>query len=92
MVWAKLTVGFAETSSPLLEKIGVGAAIILTLAGTILHAYLPHLQIAAEEDTKDDKVTSEKARQQIRFYSRCASFMTLIGVLVLVFVLIDLVR
>ena len=91
-VWAKLTAVFAEIPSPLFDKIGVGAAIALTLSGIILNAYLPQLQTTLEEDAKDSKITNDEARRKIRFYGRCASLMTLVGVLVLVFVLIDFVR
>jgi hypothetical protein len=92
LCWVKLALGIAEISSPLLDEIGIGAAIALTLLGTIVHAYLPRLRMTAEEDAKDSKLSNRDVKRRITFYSHCARFTTLVGLLVLVIVIIDFVR
>jgi hypothetical protein len=84
--------GFASIPSPLLDEIGIGAAIALTLLGTIVHAQLPRLRMTAEEDAKDSRLSNREKQRRITFYTHCARFTTLVGVLVLVIVLFDFVQ
>jgi hypothetical protein len=76
----------------LLDEIGVGAAIMLTLLGTALNMYLPRLQMSTEEQVKDRELTDEEARRKVRFYRRSGWCVTLVGVLVLIFVMIDILQ
>ena len=81
---------FAEGAPRLLDEMGVGAAILLTVLGMALHWRLPQQQMAMEERIKDGKITETEARRELQFYARCAPLATLMGVAVLVFVLFDL--
>jgi len=71
---------------------GVAAAIVLTLLGTVLNHYLPRLQMSAEERAKDRKITNAEAHRRILFCRWCGVTVTLLGVLALVLVLFDLMR
>ncbi|MSU25579.1 MAG: hypothetical protein EXS32_17375 [Opitutus sp.] len=80
----------AQVSSRLFDKVGVASAILLTMAGLVLRAYLPRLQMSSEERMKDGNMTDAEARRQQKFYSRCANVASLVGVAVLVVVLFEL--
>lgn len=82
----------AQATSRMFDQMGLGAAILLTVVGTILHWRLPELRMSAEESVKDSKMTEEQARRQIRFYTRCATVATFVGVAVLLVVMFDLSR
>jgi len=80
----------AELSPRLLDQMGVAAAILLTVLGVVMHWHLPRQQMSMEERVKDGKISEDQARREIRFYTRCAPIATLLGVVVLMFVLFDL--
>jgi len=81
----------AETTNSFSEA-GIGAAIVLTGFGMALHWYQPQHRMSLEERVKDGKLTAEEARRQIMFYNRFAPIATLLGVVVLCFVLLDLIQ
>ena len=81
---------FAQVTPRNFDEIGIGAAILLTLTGMILHWHLPRHRMSMEERMKDGKMTDEEARRQIRFYSWCAPIATVSGVVVLLAVLFDM--
>jgi hypothetical protein len=81
----------AQAPSKVFEEAGIGAAILLTVAGVVLHWHLPRHRMSMEERMKDGKLTEEEARRQLRFYGWCAPLTTLLGVVVLVVVLFDLI-
>ena len=72
------------------DELAIGAAILLTIAGMVMHWHLPRHRMSMEEHAKDDKVTADEARRRIKFYERAALIATLLGVAVLVVVLLDL--
>lgn len=80
----------AQAAPRYFDEIGIGAAILLTLVGMILHWHLPRHRMSTEERMKDGKITEEEARRQLRFYSWCAPIATVLGIVVLVAVLFDL--
>lgn len=80
----------AQATFRVFDEMGVGAAILLTMVGVALHWRLPGLRMSAEEHVKDGKMTEGEARRRVRFYSRCAPIVTLIGVSVLIAVMFDL--
>ena len=82
----------ALASTKLFDEIGIGAAIVLTIAGMAMHWHLPRHRMSMEERVKDGKLTDEEARRQLRFYGWCAPVATLLGVGVLVVVLFDLTK
>ena len=69
---------------------GVSAAIVLTLLGTVLNHYLPRLQMSAEERAKDRRISNAEAHRRILFCRRCGVTVTFLGILALVVVLFDL--
>lgn len=85
--------GMAQASgSLLLDEVGVGVAILFTMAGLALHVYLPRHQMSVEERVKDGKMTETEARRQMQFYRLCAPVVTVLGVLLLTLVIYDLSR
>ena len=82
----------AQSTARYFDEAGIGAAIILTITGMVLHWHLPRHRMSMEERMKDGQMTEEEARRQIRFYSWCAPIATVAGVLVLIAVLIDMTR
>jgi hypothetical protein len=80
----------AEESARAFNEAGVAAAIVLTAIGMVLHWYQPQHRMHLEERVKDGKISSAEAHRQIVFYNRFAPVATLLGVVVLCFVLIDL--
>ena len=82
----------AQPATKLFDEIGIGAAIVLTIAGMAMHWHLPRHRMSMEERVKDGKLTDEEARRQLRFYGWCAPVATLLGVGVLVIVLFDLTK
>ena len=72
------------------DQAGIGAAILLTLIGMVLHWHLPRHRMSMEERMKDGKMTEEEARRQIRFYGWCAPIATVAGIVVMVAVLFDM--
>lgn len=80
----------AQATSRIFDESGVGAALLLTLAGMGLRIYAPRHQMSTEEHVKDGKLTPDEARRQVRFYEISATVVTLLGVAVLCFVLFDL--
>ena len=84
------TTMLAQASGRLVDEVGVGAAILLTTLGMVMHWHLPRHRMSMEERVKDGDVTADEARLRIRFYARCAPLATLLGVTVLVYVLFHL--
>jgi hypothetical protein len=82
----------AQATARFFDEAGIGAAILLTMIGVVLHWHLPQHRTSLEERMKDNKLTDEEARRQLRFYSWCASVATVLGVVVLIAVLFDLTR
>ena len=80
----------ALVPTQIFDEVGVGAAILLTVAGVIMHWHLPRHRMSMEERVKDGNVTEEEARRQLKFYSWCAPAATMLGVAMLVVVLFDL--
>ncbi len=80
----------AQVTTRYFDEAGIGAAILLTLTGMVLHWHLPRHRMSTEEHMKDGKLTEVEARRQIRFYSWCAPIATVAGVVVLIAVLIDM--
>ena len=74
----------------LLDEVGVGVALLLTLVGLALHLYRPRHRMAVEERIKDNKLTETEARRQMRFYAVCAPTVTLLGVALVILVVYDL--
>jgi hypothetical protein len=77
---------------PALEGVGIGAAILLTLIGVSLSWSLPRKRMSMEEHVKDGDMTEDQARRRLHFYERCAPIVTLLGVVVLLYVLYDLTK
>ena len=86
------SVVLAQETTRYFDEAGIGAAILLTVTGMILHWHLPWPRMSTDEQMKDGKLTVEEARRQIRFYSWCAPIATVAGILVLEAVLLDLMR
>ena len=82
----------AQVPAKIFDEVGIGAAIVLTLAGMAMHWHLPRHRMSMEERMKDGKMTEKEARRQLQFYTWCAPVATLLGVAVLVVVLFDLSR
>ena len=80
----------AQATPRYFDEAGIGAAILLTLTGMMLHWHLPRHRMSMEERMKDGKMTEDEARRQIRFYSWCAPIATVAGVVVLIAVLFDM--
>jgi divalent metal cation (Fe/Co/Zn/Cd) transporter len=81
-----------SATSRLIDGMGVAAAIVLSLLGTVLNHYLPRLQMSAEERAKDRKITNAEAHRRILFWRCCGVTVALLGVLALVLVMFDLMR
>jgi hypothetical protein len=81
---------FAQITPRYFEEAGIGAAILLTVTGMLLHWHLPRHRMSVEERMKDGKMTEDEARRQIKFYTWCAPIATVMGVIVLVAVLLDI--
>lgn len=61
-------------------EIALGAAVMLTIIGMLLHWRLPQERIAIEEQMKDGKLTEDQGRNRLRIYGFCASLSTIAGV------------
>lgn len=61
-------------------EIALGAAVMLTIVGMLLHWRLPQERIAIEEQMKDGKLTEDEGRRRLRIYGFCASLSTIAGV------------
>jgi hypothetical protein len=84
-------VTLAQSTTRFFDEAGIGAAILLTLTGMVLHWHLPRHRMSTEERMKDGKMTETEARRQIKFYGWCAPIVTVTGVLVLLAVMFDLI-
>jgi len=82
----------AQATPRYFDEAGIGAAILLTLTGMVLHWHLPRHRMSMEERMKDGNLSEDEARRQIRFYSWCAPIATISGVVVLIAVLVDMTR
>lgn len=80
----------AQLAASLLDEASVALAILLTLLGVMLHFYQPRHQMSVEERVKDNKMTEDEARRQIRFYKICAPCVTMLGVVFLAFAFYDM--
>jgi hypothetical protein len=90
MKTAFVTLYLAQSTSQLLDEVGLAVSILLTLTGLMLHVYLPRHQITVEERIKDNKITEQEARRQMQFYRVCAPVVTLLGVALLLIAIYDL--
>jgi hypothetical protein len=61
-------------------EIALGAAVMLTIVGVLLHWRLPQERIAIEEQMKDGKLTEADGRRRLRIFGLCASLSTIAGV------------
>jgi hypothetical protein len=82
----------AAAPARVFDKIGIAAAIALTVAGTLLQWYLPRHEMRIEEEVKNGQLPVEEMRRKKTFYRHAAMFATLTGALVLLFVLFDLAQ
>ena len=80
----------AHTHPLVVDQISAAAAVLLTLTGVVLNWSLPRRRMSIEEHVKDGDMTDEQARQHLRFHTRFAPIVTLVGVAMLVYVLYDL--
>ena len=76
--------------SVIFDSISLAAIALLTLAGVMLRLYLPRHRVETEERIKNNKMTEEEARRQVRLYETCSQWITLIAVILLLAVLLDL--
>ena len=82
----------AQATTSVVDEAGVGAAILLTMIGMVLHWRAPRLRMSLEEHMKDGKVTDKEAQRRIRFFHWCESVATVAGIVVLLAVMFDLTR
>lgn len=80
----------AQAVVPLFDELGIAGAILLTVAGMLLHLYQPRHRMSMEERVKDSKMVEEEARRQIRFYQLCAPTVTLVGIALLTLAIYDM--
>jgi hypothetical protein len=80
----------AQASSPLLDELSVGGAILLTIAGIALHLYRPGHRMSVEERVKDSRITEAEARRQIQFLRLWAPMVTVLGTALLCLAIYDL--
>ena len=80
----------AEATPRVLDESGVAAALVLAVVGIVLRIYTPRHQMSTEEHVKDGRLSPDEARRQVRFLEISSTVVTLLGVMVLVFVLFDL--
>lgn len=85
------TVFLADGIWHLIDELGLGAAVVLTLIGTAMFWHAPRQRMSLEEHVKDGDLTEDEARRRIRFYAWCAPFATMIGVVLLIVALYDLI-
>jgi len=86
--WLGSTV--AELPARMLDEGGIVAALLLSVVGIALRFYTPHRQMMTEELIKDGKLTPDEARRQMRFLERASLVVSILGLAILVWVLIDL--
>ena len=82
----------AQLPAKIFDEVGIGAAILLTLAGMAMHWRLPRQRMSFEEQVKDGKLTEAAAQRRLRIYGWCAPAATLLGVAVLVLALLGLMQ
>jgi len=63
--------------------------LVLLLTGAMLHTFAPHYQMIVEERVKDQQMTETEARRGIRFVRWSAPTMTVLGLVLSVFLIID---
>lgn len=80
----------AELPSKMLDESGVAAALLLAVAGMALRVYAPRHQMETEEHVKNGELTPEEAQRQVKFLEVSATVVTLLGVAVLVFLLVEM--
>jgi predicted permease len=73
----------------LVDEFGLGAAVLLTILGMVMHWHLPRHRMSMEERVKDGKISENEANRRVAFFGRCALLTTISGVAVLVLVLLD---
>lgn len=87
---AESMVFFAEGIWHLIDEIGLGAAVLLTLIGMAMFWHAPRQRMSLEEHVKDGDLTEDEARRQLRFYEWCAPLATMAGVVLLIVALYDM--
>lgn len=81
-----------EAAPHLLDEAGVVVAILITLVGIGLRTYLPAHRMTVEEHIKNNKISENEARRQIKFYETSSYWVTLLGMGLLILVVIDMTR
>lgn len=82
----------AQASTPLLDELSLLGAVLLTIAGIVLHLYRPGHRMSVEERVKDSRMTEDEARRQIEFLRLWAPLVTLLGVALLALAVYDLME
>jgi hypothetical protein len=77
-------------SLPLGHEVMLGAAVLLTLVGMLLHWWLPQERISIEELIKDGKLTEAEGRRRLRVFHVFAPLATIAGVATLLGELVSL--
>jgi len=85
-----LDFALAQAGGRVFDEAGVAAALVLAMLGMALRWYAPQHQMSAEERVKDGKLTPDEARRQMRFFQASATFVTVLGVAILAFVLFEM--
>lgn len=73
----------------LVDEVGLGVAVVLTIIGMAMHWQLPTHRMSMEERAKDGKISEDEAHRRVKLFQRCAIVTTLAGVLVLAVVLLE---
>ncbi len=79
----------AAVGMEIVNELGLGVAVVLTVVGMGMHWHLPRHRMSLEERAKDGKLTESAAHRRVRLYSICATITTVAGMAVLVLVLLD---
>jgi hypothetical protein len=87
---AESMVFLAEGMWHLIDEIGLGVAVVLTLIGMAMFWHAPRQRMSLEEHVKDGDLTEDEARRQLRFYAWCAPLATMAGVVLLIVALYDM--
>ncbi|MBI5768606.1 MAG: hypothetical protein HZA93_12480 [Verrucomicrobia bacterium] len=73
----------------LVNELGLGIAVVLTIIGIAMHWHLPNHRMSMEERAKDGKMTEDEAGRRVKLFGRCALVTTLTGMTVLAVVLLE---
>jgi hypothetical protein len=73
---------------PIGEEVGLGAAVLLTIVGMVLHWQLPRRRMALEDELKDGTLTEAQVQARLRLLAICAPLATIIGIVLLLCVVL----